>query len=759
MGRLVQGNSIVGVTQEYTQTFQTNPWGGTVQTFTVPAGVSQIRLTAVASGGCLQGSATTAAINDVANNVIFARLNGTDPAFLVTSKASATLFSAQYSGKFIYGDVINGTASGVNGLNDVSTGTGRMNGNYFNPLDAVPWGIVVSQGNSGASQVISATTNGFNFTHTPITTSSLPFIYSCVFGGAGQAMVAIGTTTNASQNLWYTNNYGLTWTQLTNALSSAHVVRLRYLNGFWIGMNGVAPATFSYTASPVSATGSANVWSVSQSLATFGGTDIAWTGTTYVVAVANSTNVVIGTTLNGTWTAQAHGGDLAFDVAESSPYVGGATGSISGTTLTITSAPTTGSFAIGQPIYGTGVTSGTLITALGTGTGGTGTYTVSASQTVASTTISGGGEVVLFKTNTNPTSATSYRATFGAATTYNSINIFAIAGYSMKYDASKYVPFSSGGMWVFGGNSAFVQTTTSAVTVSLTNLATTLGSLGNTFTNATAINNIQYLGSNYCSLASTNGLGKFSAAGVITASLRTAAQLTTEFGYTSTVSWAPSFTIAKNGTTVLTLQGGGTVGSSTTTTGGIGGGSSAPGSSVAGVGPTGTGGVGNATVANIVQATGNGGAVANVSTTYGGGGTWQFQSTTYAPKPNSLISGGGGSGSLANTQSGGGGGSLFCPAGAAVGIVMTFSNPISAYNASQKIGLYGGGANAITVASGSNYASGGGAQGCYQYSINCSPGDVFTLTMPGVAYVFVNGTTQTNGGPGGESYAIIQYNA
>ena len=62
------------------------------------------------------------------------------------------------------------------------------------------------------------------------------------------------------------------------------------------------------------------------------------------------------------------------------------TGSISGTTLTVT-AFSGGSLAVGHVLTGTGVTGGTKITAFGTGTGGTGTYTVSASQTVASTTI------------------------------------------------------------------------------------------------------------------------------------------------------------------------------------------------------------------------------------------------------------------------------------------------------------------------------------------------------------------------------------
>jgi hypothetical protein len=67
------------------------------------------------------------------------------------------------------------------------------------------------------------------------------------------------------------------------------------------------------------------------------------------------------------------------------------TGSISGTTLTVT-AIASGALAIGQTISGTGVTSGTTIVGFVSGAGGNvneaGTYTVSVSQTVASTTIS-----------------------------------------------------------------------------------------------------------------------------------------------------------------------------------------------------------------------------------------------------------------------------------------------------------------------------------------------------------------------------------
>lgn len=62
------------------------------------------------------------------------------------------------------------------------------------------------------------------------------------------------------------------------------------------------------------------------------------------------------------------------------------TASISGTTMTVTGSPV-GTLSVGNIINGTGVTSGTAITALGTGSGGAGTYTVNNSQTVSSTSM------------------------------------------------------------------------------------------------------------------------------------------------------------------------------------------------------------------------------------------------------------------------------------------------------------------------------------------------------------------------------------
>lgn len=66
-----------------------------------------------------------------------------------------------------------------------------------------------------------------------------------------------------------------------------------------------------------------------------------------------------------------------------------ATGAISATTLTV-SVGGSRSIAIGAGVTGSGVTSGTFVSALGTGTGGAGTYTISPSQTVGSETLTFG---------------------------------------------------------------------------------------------------------------------------------------------------------------------------------------------------------------------------------------------------------------------------------------------------------------------------------------------------------------------------------
>jgi hypothetical protein len=57
------------------------------------------------------------------------------------------------------------------------------------------------------------------------------------------------------------------------------------------------------------------------------------------------------------------------------------TGATSGISTTLTASSVTGTIAVGQVISGTNIVAGTTITALGTGTGGAGTYTISPAST------------------------------------------------------------------------------------------------------------------------------------------------------------------------------------------------------------------------------------------------------------------------------------------------------------------------------------------------------------------------------------------
>jgi hypothetical protein len=85
------------------------------------------------------------------------------------------------------------------------------------------------------------------------------------------------------------------------------------------------------------------------------------------------------------------GGQTQYTIGPGGQIGGTITGSISGTTLTVTDV-SDGAIALGMTIAGSGVAPGTKIVRFGSGAGGNvnsdGTYTVNISQTVASTTIS-----------------------------------------------------------------------------------------------------------------------------------------------------------------------------------------------------------------------------------------------------------------------------------------------------------------------------------------------------------------------------------
>lgn len=77
------------------------------------------------------------------------------------------------------------------------------------------------------------------------------------------------------------------------------------------------------------------------------------------------------------------GGTYQYTIGQGGTIGGAFTGSITGTTLTVT-AVASGNIALGQYVSGAGVASGTQITQFLTGAGGTGTYTINVNQAVGS---------------------------------------------------------------------------------------------------------------------------------------------------------------------------------------------------------------------------------------------------------------------------------------------------------------------------------------------------------------------------------------
>ena len=141
-------------------------------------------------------------------------------------------------------------------------------------------------------------------------------------------------------------------------------------------------------------------WTIAtQSIFTTAVYSIAWNGTIFVAAGQGTTYVMAYSYDGINWTGSATRSSVAMSLARNVAWgqnyfvaVGSnattitLTGSLSGTTtLTVTGSPS-GTLAVGQLLTGTGVTTGTYITALGTGTGGAGTYIVNFAQTSTVTT-------------------------------------------------------------------------------------------------------------------------------------------------------------------------------------------------------------------------------------------------------------------------------------------------------------------------------------------------------------------------------------
>lgn len=168
----------------------------------------------------------------------------------------------------------------------------------------------------------------------------------------------------------------------------------RYADGLVVfGATGSPPANGSGSASSIAAGTGSGTGSIATTYSPSGDitgavlTISSVTPTLVVGAILTGSGVATGTMITGQLTGTA-GGDGTYTV--SIPQTVAST-AISATYGILTVGGTvTGTFGVGDVIAGSGgggVTSGTVITALGTGTGGAGTYYVSPTQTVTSSTI------------------------------------------------------------------------------------------------------------------------------------------------------------------------------------------------------------------------------------------------------------------------------------------------------------------------------------------------------------------------------------
>ena len=109
------------------------------------------------------------------------------------------------------------------------------------------------------------------------------------------------------------------------------------------------------------------------------------TFTPTLIGTLNSSTGIVGITDNGL-NVYIVDGSYRYTWRISNPSAAQFIGSTTTTTLTVTSMKS-GTLAVGQQLFGVGVSPETVITALGSGSGGVGTYTINISQSVSSQTL------------------------------------------------------------------------------------------------------------------------------------------------------------------------------------------------------------------------------------------------------------------------------------------------------------------------------------------------------------------------------------
>lgn len=297
--------------------------------------------------------------------------SGGFPCSTATSYTMVGPSSAKINQATTFTDTSNGTTS-VN-----ATPADASAGGIFNPLSVLldPSGVTFTYAPLKAGTLTISSTNNGSLTNPGSISLTVSNSSACAYPGFGSGWLLNQSTdtTGVSGDPFGASNAA---TLIENTAASYHYI-------YCPGQTITANQSYLYSVFVQPGTGTRNV-------------NLSSCNNTYAACInayfnpANCT--FISSNVTGTGVVSATQATALAD--------GVFTGSISGTTLTVT-AVSSGQVALGQVLTGTGITTGTTVTANGTGNGGPGTYTVSATQTVSSTSITGTNSWCLFQMTGN----------------------------------------------------------------------------------------------------------------------------------------------------------------------------------------------------------------------------------------------------------------------------------------------------------------------------------------------------------------------
>lgn len=252
---------------------------------------------------------------------------------------------------------------------------------------------------------------------------------------------SLASMTLAQLNALSTGTITLT---VNGASVTSGTIDLTAVSSFSAAATAIQTALASFSAVTTAAITNTNNLSVTGSI----------DGETLTVTAISAGNVRNGTILTGTGVTT--GTRVISQISGTANQVGTyrvsvsqtvASTTITGSVGTMTvSAVASGTLALGQVLSGTGVTAGTFIAGLGTGTGGTGTYFVSPGQSASSTTINAGPLACTYDSVssafviTGGTPGTVGTITFASGALATSLKLTAATGATLSQGAPEGVP-------------------------------------------------------------------------------------------------------------------------------------------------------------------------------------------------------------------------------------------------------------------------------------------------------------------------------